>query len=80
MSLMLTAFTGFSQTGKGSWLLGGSFDFSSSKQKIFGTETKTSQVEISPAVGYFIVPNLAVGINAGISSITEKYQGATTKR
>ena len=66
------------QTEKGTWLLGGSFDFSSSKQKIWGNETTTTQVEFSPTIGYFIVPNLAVGINAGIQTTKDKYPGSTS--
>jgi len=43
------------QTEKGNWLLGGSGSFNRNKY--------SSQLQLNPKVGYFIVKNLAVGLD-----------------
>lgn len=73
-TLQLTA-----QTEKGSLLLGGStnlspasagFSFSKSTAKLSNgidlSDTKSYGLNISPAVGYFVADNLAVGMSLGI--------------
>jgi hypothetical protein len=66
----------FSQTEKGSWLLGGNIEFTFSKQEIYNNVTKSTQFEFNPNVGYFIAPNFAIGLEIGLSSISEESNGS----
>jgi opacity protein-like surface antigen len=61
----LIAATSFSQTSKGTWLLGGSAGFNSQKA---GSAASVSTIEISPNAGYFISNNLAVGASVMFES------------
>lgn len=69
------------QTEKGKFIMGGSssFDFSSSKSKwktdnADGEDGKSSTMEFSPQVGYFVIDNLALGVElpVNISSQTDE--------
>ncbi|GAA4038906.1 hypothetical protein GCM10022409_25710 [Hymenobacter glaciei] len=61
--------------------LGGSVGYSRSTSKTSGTsgnntsstETNSSQFNISPSVGYFVLDNLQVGLNLGYSSVRQPY-------
>jgi len=56
----------YSQTEKGSWLLGGSASYSSSKPTYGVAENYLS---ITPAIGYFIKKDLAVGALATLQNV-----------
>ena len=49
---------------KGDWLAGGNAGFSHTKEGDY----KTTDVELSPNVGYFFMNNLAGGLRAGVGS------------
>ncbi len=61
----------FSQINKGQLLVGGSANFSSSKQNDV-PDSKLTTFHFSPDVGYFFIPNLAGGLRASFSS--SKYE------
>ena len=70
------------QTEKGSFLLSGSgsLDFASMKVKVesgdYSEESgKISTFEFTPAAGYFVLNNLAVGVQYSMSSTSEKDDG-----
>lgn len=69
------------QTEKGSWVIGGSttlgFNSSTSKFKFQGeTEDgpKVSTITFTPSIGYFVANNIAVGLDLGVSSVTQKQE------
>ncbi len=64
---IIVSVNAYSQTEKGSWLLGGSASFSSSKAS-YGDAT--SFISITPSIGYFIKKDLAVGAQATLQNIT----------
>lgn len=72
--VLLLTLTAQAQTSKGSWLIGGSASFVSSKTGDFDQ----TDVSISPGAGYFFANNFAAG--AGISFASSKQEGddATT--
>ena len=59
------------QTEKGNWVVGGSttVSFGSTKSTIEDTdiELKISEIQIIPSLGYFVIDNLAVGIDLTFS-------------
>ncbi len=62
---------GFSQFEQGNILLSGqsSFGFSSEKSKFDGNDvSKQTSFSLTPAAGYFVVDNLAVGLLLNVSS------------
>ncbi len=69
--LILSIFTVKAQTEKNSWLAGGNIGFTSSTQKFSGVSDysfKTSEFQINPGFGYFVINNLAVGVNVSFVS------------
>jgi hypothetical protein len=72
-AVAIAAFSANAQTGKGTWLLGGSAGFSSGKSS---GGTSTTQFNISPDAGYFVAENVAVGGMLSFSSY--KYVATTT--
>jgi len=60
-----------SNINKGNWMVGGQGSFSYEKDG----DLKTTEVEISPNVGYFFIDNLAAGLRLGVGSTTEKIGG-----
>ncbi|WP_300670119.1 OmpW family outer membrane protein [Soonwooa sp.] len=67
------------QTEKGSWVIGGSttlgFTTATSKYKYQGESAdgpKVSSISVTPSVGYFVANNIAIGLDLGISSVTQK--------
>jgi hypothetical protein len=65
-ALSAISFAGFSQTSKGTWLVGGTAGFTSSK---YG-DAKMSSINFSPNAGYFLINNLAVGLDVQVGSET----------
>ncbi len=77
-SLMATA-----QTGKGSMMLGGTFNISSNNYKGTSTtgnvtvtdyEYKSSSFALMPTFGYFVADNLVVGLMAGVDNSKQVYK------
>jgi hypothetical protein len=81
--LTLLFFSGFlistclAQTNQGSVLLGGSINFSSynesRKDDFHSIESKTTNFNISPTVGYFVANRVAVGSSVGYIYSLSKY-------
>ncbi|HMJ70734.1 MAG TPA: hypothetical protein VK508_17650 [Cyclobacteriaceae bacterium] len=73
----------FGQTGKGSWMIGGSASFQHWKSPAFNGTTGTAVTEtsssfsVSPNVGYFILRNWAVGLSTSFSGIKSEYTGSS---
>ena len=71
------------QTEKGNWVISGSTSISfASTSATFefdgeeaGEDEKLSNFSITPAVGYFVIDNLAVGVDLSFSSLKEDYDG-----
>lgn len=70
------------QTEKGSWVAGGSttlgFNNVTTKSKVGGNSydgPKVSTLTLTPSVGYFVANNIAVGLDLGFVSITQKEDG-----
>jgi hypothetical protein len=69
--LLTTVMAGFSQTEKGSVLLGGNIDFtttSSSTNGQFGFKSSTTLFTLNPMIGIFPVNNFAVILNTNYST------------
>lgn len=62
------------QTQKGSWLLGGSASFNSFKQG----DSKATFLDFSPNAGYFVIDDLAIGLNLSFQSIKPDGEDAAT--
>jgi hypothetical protein len=54
------------QTTQGTISLGGSVGISTEKDETDGEDTKSSEFNFSPSVGYFVIDNLMVGLNLSI--------------
>ena len=61
--LMVLTIAGFSQTEKGSWLLGGNIGYSSNHQSETGSSSTYSIFTLNPKFGFFPVNNFAVILN-----------------
>lgn len=59
--LALTCQLSFGQANQGAWMVGGSVGFTS--HSIKDVDDKTTDINVSPNVGYFVINNLAVGLN-----------------
>jgi hypothetical protein len=71
--LLSSALAGFSQTGKGSVLLGGTINFTSTSSNgdgQFGSDSKSTLFTLNPMVGIFPVNNFAVILNTDYVSAT----------
>lgn len=73
------------QMTKGDWVISGNtgmgFNAASSTAKANGESEdgpKISKFSITPSVGYFVMDGLAVGIDLGLDSETNKYDGDKT--
>ncbi len=68
--LVLSSFAAFGQTEKGNFLIGASTGINYSAIKTTGNNvtTETRQIIIAPEGGYFIIDNLAIGLNTTFSS------------
>jgi len=69
------------QLNKGQWLVGGSASFAhstNSNNNGFGSYHATStSLQATPAVGYFVISKLAVGVRPGISTSNDKEDGSS---
>lgn len=66
------------QTVQGTFTVGGGVSYSSGKEEnIYGGEVKSSTFSFRPSIGYFVVDNLAVGVNLGLTSGKQE-QGSST--
>ena len=59
--------TGFSQTEKKTWMLGGSASYSSTQEG----SIHNSILDISPRIGFFIMKNLSVGAALNINTTVD---------
>lgn len=69
---VLIATTGITQINKGQFLIGGNVSFESIKNDGNNIGYKTTNVFVSPNVGYFIINNLASGIRLDFRSYKQK--------
>jgi hypothetical protein len=65
------------QIEKGYWLAGGSASINHLSYK--DRDEKQLQIKLSPRVGYFLIDNLAGGINVNWSGLYRKLPGSTKK-
>ncbi len=66
--LMVLILAGFSQTEKGSWLLGGNIGYSSTHETETGNSSTYSTFTLNPKIGFFPVNNFAVILNTNYIS------------
>ena len=66
--LMVLVMAGFSQTEKGSWLLGGNIGYSSTHETETGSSSTYSTFTLNPKIGFFPVNNFAVILNTNYIS------------
>ncbi|BAV10383.1 Outer membrane protein beta-barrel domain-containing protein [Filimonas lacunae] len=73
-SILFAGVAANAQINKGQWLAGGTLGFSSSK----AGDNKTTNINLNPNAGYFVINNLAVGLEAdyGYSKYKTKVAGA----
>lgn len=82
LSLFLLTFSliAKSQLNKGIWLAGGTGKFysynSRNSSSTYNVESKYAQIDLSPAVGYFVMDKLALGLKSTFSSIKGKVTSA----
>jgi len=66
-SLLLTSVVAIhAQTTQGTFSLGGGIGITNEKDEDAGEDTKSSQFNFTPSVGYFVVDNFMVGANLSI--------------
>jgi opacity protein-like surface antigen len=65
---MILALAGFSQTEKGSWLLGGNIAYASTHETETGSSSTYSTFTLNPKIGFFPVNNFAVILNTNYIS------------
>jgi hypothetical protein len=68
--LLAFVFAGFSQTEKGSWLLGGNIAYTSASQTENGNKSTSSIFALNPKIGVFPINNLAVILNTSYTTIS----------
>jgi hypothetical protein len=68
--IMTFVLTGFSQTGKGSWLLGGNIGFTSSSSTENGNKSSSSVFSLNPKIGIFPINNLAIILNTNYATLS----------
>ena len=66
--LMFLVLSGFSQTEKGNWMLGGNIQFSSNHQSDNYNSGTLSTFALNPKIGYFPMNNLAIILNTNYLS------------
>jgi hypothetical protein len=64
-----------SPISRGTWLLGGTGSFHSAKD--IGNKSSAFVIDLSPKVGYFIVPHLAVSANLRLGVVTDSLDHST---
>ena len=71
----------YSQITKGNWLVGGSGTVSRQQEKLIGSEVKSTNIQLSPDLGYFIFDKFSVGLRPNFGYIdlkTSTYHSQTT--
>ena len=79
LSISLQAQEVFNQTAQGNWLANGTVRIfnTTTKAKLDGTTNKvasTFEIQAGPKAGYFVIDNLAVGLETFISSTSTKFE------
>lgn len=61
--ILFAAFVGtaFTQTGTGAMWIGGTAGFESSGGKLYSNDERTTYINFSPVINYFVVPNIFIG-------------------
>ena len=71
--ILFVAFSASAQLDKNTWLVGGTGTFNSFKDKFdattVSTEYKTTELNVSPNIGYFILDKFALGLKSSFSWI-----------
>src|SRR5215216_1991973 len=71
----------YSQITKGNWLVGGSGTLSRQQEKLIGSEVKSTTIQLSPDLGYFIFDKFSAGLTPAFGYInlkTDNYHSKTT--
>lgn len=76
LAITAIGFGANAQTGKGTWLVGGSAGFNSEKSAAAGSSS-VSILNISPNAGYFFMDNLAAGLSVSLISASGSGSTAT---
>ena len=58
----------YAQLTKSNWMVGGNGNFSTASFTQLGDETKTTNLSISPAIGYFFADRFSAGIRVFVSN------------
>ena len=66
--LFFHLFTGFGQTEKGNWLLGGNISFTSASTTENGNSSSGTLFSLNPKIGVFVVNNFTVILNTEYAS------------
>jgi hypothetical protein len=75
---IIISITAFSQLEKGTWLVGGNFSYTSSKNNSdAGSKTKAYTLSVYPNVGYFVAKKFVLGIRSAISKEASKATGTS---
>lgn len=71
--LLLVSAALSAQTMQGQWMVGGDAGFNSTTPVHDGTSgDATTTISINPTLGYFVIDNLAVGLNLGFTTVTDQ--------
>jgi outer membrane protein len=70
----------FCQIPKGTSIIGGSVAVNHSKTETETQETKSTQFDLSPSYGYFIISNLAIGASLDFSTASSSYNWGSGPR
>lgn len=74
-------FTSKAQITKGNWLVGGNGTISKQQEKLFGTDIKSTNIQLNPDLAYFIIDKFSVGLSPSFGYVDLKaptYQNKTT--
>lgn len=78
--LLIFSLTAKCQLDKGSWIVGGTGSFVSSKNTYitngYSQESNSTTIKISPSVGYFLIDKLSSGIKTSFSFYKDKVTSA----
>lgn len=75
--LLCTGTAGFAQTSSGTFALGGNIGFNGTRTQNSGNDTKYSQYNFGPSLGYFVADNMMVGadLNMSITRYNSDFNG-----
>lgn len=71
MTIEMTAQEGFNPTAKGSFLINGTVNVFNTTRKVNDDKADAFTIEVAPKAGYFVIENLAVGLELNIFSNSE---------